>query len=70
MVQVTVEKEAIDKAVKTKPILKICPFSPYVSSMMMEVVCRGERCQIWDVKRGNCQIENLGEILLYVGGGA
>ncbi len=57
--QVTVEKDAVEKAVKTKKILKICPFSHFTE----EEICRGERCQLWDVERGCCQIEDLGEIL-------
>ncbi len=68
MVQVTVEKEAIDKAVKTKPIRKVCPFRPIIPAVSFVgtvdgEICIGEKCQIWDEKYGRCQIENLQWIL-------
>jgi len=69
--QLTVSKEARGKAVKTKPIRKVCPFS-YSD---LSVICIGEECQIWDEKYGCCQIENLSEImflihdLVHIGGG-
>lgn len=62
MAQVTVEREAIEKAVKPRKTLKVCPFSLIVE----EMICRGERCQIWDMERGHCQIENLGKIVSYL----
>ena len=59
--QVTVDEEALSKAVKTKPIRKICPFLPYT---LAEAICRGEMCQIWDIGNGHCQIENLSKMRL------
>ncbi len=51
--EVVVEKDAKDKAVKTKK--KVCPF--------LLTDCVGEVCHVWDKKYDRCQIENLSLIL-------
>jgi hypothetical protein len=54
-----IEEEAKSKTVETMLKLKICPFFDYAEASQ---ICIGERCQIWDMKNGCCQIENLRKI--------